>query len=228
MCVAAGSLAGCGGGGSPAAAAARARVLGHRQLLGRPPGQPLPPDAPRGVRADLRERLPDQRQLRLRRARPTWSRSSTASSTSSRDNDIPITAYLFDGSAWSRAGSTARNACTGPDCCEWNLGDQPVERLARLGVRGVLHFWGGCHDDEQYRRASTRLGGNLLGFYLDDGSSDAELMGVAEFMEGSGTRRLGELRQGLPEPRAVQHDPGARALGERRRTSAICRSVSTG
>jgi hypothetical protein len=59
---------------------------------------------------------------------------------------------------WSRAGSSARNACTGPDCCVWGLGDQPVERLARLGVRGVLHFWGGCHDDEQYRRASTRLG----------------------------------------------------------------------
>ena len=100
-------------------------------------------------------------------------------------HDIPITAYLFDGSSWSRAGSDARNACTGPDCCMWGLGDQPVERLARLGVRGVLHFWGGCHDDEQYRRASTRLGGNLLGFYLDDGSSDAELMGVAEFMEGA-------------------------------------------
>jgi hypothetical protein len=55
--------------------------------------------------------------------------------------------------------------------------------MAREGVRGVLHFWGGCHDDEQYSRASTRLGGNLLGFYLDDGSSDRELMGVSEFME---------------------------------------------
>src|SRR5262245_49274346 len=98
-------------------------------------------------------------------------------------NDIPITAYLFDGSAWSRAGSNARNSCEGPDCCVWDLGDQPIERMARVGVRGVLHFWGGCHDDEQYARASTRLGGNLLGFYLDDGSSDRELMEVSEFME---------------------------------------------
>jgi hypothetical protein len=98
-------------------------------------------------------------------------------------NDIPITAYLFDGSAWSRAGSNAQNACEGPDCCVWDLGDQVIERMARVGVRGVLHFWGGCHDDEQYRRASTRLGANLLGFYLDDGSSDRELMDVSEFME---------------------------------------------
>ena len=98
-------------------------------------------------------------------------------------HDIPVTAYLFDGSAWSRAGSNAPNSCEGPDCCVWDLGDQVIERMARVGVRGVLHFWGGCHDDEQYRRAGTRLGGNLLGFYLDDGSSDRELMGVSEFME---------------------------------------------
>ena len=98
-------------------------------------------------------------------------------------NDIPITAYLFDGSAWSRAGSNAQNSCDGPDCCVWDLGDQVIGRLAQEGVRGLLHFWGGCHDDEQFRRASTRLGGNLLGFYLDDGSSDEELADVSQFME---------------------------------------------
>jgi len=99
------------------------------------------------------------------------------------DADIPITAYLFDGSAWSRARSDATNACTGPDCCAWKLGDQVIERLARAGVRGLVHFWGGCHDDEQYRRVTDRLGGNLLGFYLDDGSSDDDLGEVAQFME---------------------------------------------
>jgi hypothetical protein len=99
--------------------------------------------------------------------------------------DIPVTTYLFDGHAWSRAGSDAKNACSGPDCCVWDLGDQVIERLARQGVRGLLHFWGGCHDAGQYRRAHGRLGRNLLGFYLDDGSSDDELQGVSEFMESS-------------------------------------------
>ena len=98
-------------------------------------------------------------------------------------NDIPITAYLFDGSAWSKASSDAQNSCDGPDCCMWNLGDQVINRLAQEGVRGLLHFWGGCHDDEQFGRARTRLGGNLLGFYLDDGSSDSELADVSQFME---------------------------------------------
>jgi hypothetical protein len=101
------------------------------------------------------------------------------------EHDIPVTAYLFDGHGWSRAGSDAKNACSGPDCCAWNLGDEVIGRLARGGVRGLLHFWGGCHDDEQYRRATTRLGGNLLGFYLDDGSSDEELRGVSQFMEAA-------------------------------------------
>ena len=99
--------------------------------------------------------------------------------------DIPITAYLFDGSAWSKTGSDAMNACQGPECCEWNLGDQVIERLAREGVRGLVHFWGGCHDDVQYRRVASRLGGNLLGFYLDDGSSDMALRDVSQFMEST-------------------------------------------
>ena len=101
------------------------------------------------------------------------------------NHDIPITAYLFDGSSWSRAGSNAQNSCEGPDCCVWELGDQVIDRLAHDGVRGLLHYWGGCHNDDQFRRASTRLGGNLLGFYLDDGSSDNELADVSEFMEST-------------------------------------------
>lgn len=97
--------------------------------------------------------------------------------------DIPITAYLFDGSAWSRAGSDARSGCQGPDCCQWKLGDQVIVQLATSGVRGLVHFWGGCHDEVQYGRVASRLGRNLLGFYLDDGSSDAELSRVSQFME---------------------------------------------
>jgi len=100
-------------------------------------------------------------------------------------NDIPITAYLFDGSAWSQGHSTPDNTCEGPGCCSWKLGDEPIQRLASEGVRGLLHFWGGCHDAEQYGRASARLGRNLLGFYLDDGSSDAELEAVSEFMQSA-------------------------------------------
>lgn len=83
--------------------------------------------------------------------------------------DIPISAYLFDGNAWSRGASSASNTCSGPGCCSWDLGDQVIARLASRGVRGLVHFWGGCHEAAQYRRVSDRLGGNLLGFYLDDG-----------------------------------------------------------
>jgi hypothetical protein len=100
-------------------------------------------------------------------------------------HDIPVTAYLFDGHAWSQAGSSPANTCSGPDCCSWKLGDGVVRRLARDGVRGLVHFWGGCHAPEQYERVFSRLGRNLLGFYLDDGSSDADLQEVSEFMQSS-------------------------------------------
>jgi hypothetical protein len=100
-------------------------------------------------------------------------------------NQIPITAYLFDGSSWSKGASDSTNTCVGPDCCSWNLGDGVIARLAQDGVRGLLHFWGGCHDDEQYARASSQLGHGLLGFYLDDGSSDDELARVSEFMQSA-------------------------------------------
>jgi hypothetical protein len=98
-------------------------------------------------------------------------------------NDIPISAYLFDGSAWSQRSSASDNECTGPDCCAWKLGDPALQRLARDDVRGLLHYWGGCHAAEQYKRAHDRLGHSLLGFYLDDGSSDDELEQVSEFMQ---------------------------------------------
>ncbi len=100
-------------------------------------------------------------------------------------NDIPVTAYLFDGSAWSQASSVANDQCSGPDCCSWKLGDQPLQLLESGGARAMLHFWGGCHDTEQYQRAYDRLGHDLLGFYLDDGSSDGELAQVSEFMQSA-------------------------------------------
>lgn len=100
-------------------------------------------------------------------------------------NDIPVTAYLFDGASWSKASSGETNSCTGADCCSWNLGDSVIQRLSRTGARGLLHFWGGCHEPEQYLRASSRLGRSLFGFYLDDGSSDDELAGVSEFMQSA-------------------------------------------
>jgi hypothetical protein len=55
--------------------------------------------------------------------------------------------------------------------------------MAQYGVRGLLHEWGGCGDKDQYQRAYDSLGPHLLGFYLDDGSSDAELQQVSEFMQ---------------------------------------------
>ena len=71
----------------------------------------------------------------------------------------------------------------GQDCCTWNLGDGLLRRLKARNVRALLHFWGGCHNSEQYQRAHTGLGSALLGFYLDDGSSDAEARGAVEFMQ---------------------------------------------
>jgi Glycosyl hydrolase family 31 C-terminal domain len=100
-------------------------------------------------------------------------------------NQIPITAYLFDGHSWSKGESDSTNTCVGPDCCSWNLGDGVIARLGQGGIRGLLHFWGGCHDDEQYARVSSQLGHNLLGFYLDDGSSDDDLARVSEFMQSA-------------------------------------------
>jgi hypothetical protein len=99
-------------------------------------------------------------------------------------NQIPVTAYLVDGHAWSRANTDTANACSGPDCSSWCLGDDVIARLEHDGVRGLLHFWGACHDDEQYARASARLGPSLLGFYLDDGSSDDALARVSPLPRG--------------------------------------------
>jgi hypothetical protein len=100
-------------------------------------------------------------------------------------HDIPVSVYLFDGSAWSSGHSEEDNTCSGPECCNWKLGDKVISRLGQDDVRALLHFWGGCHGEEQYDRAARRLGRNLLGFYLDDGSSDEELAGVSEFMQGA-------------------------------------------
>src|SRR6188768_791162 len=99
-----------------------------------------------------------------------------------RANDIPVSVYLFDGSGWSERDSRNEGACEGGDCCSWNLGEGVANRLASEHVRALLHSWGGCHTGEQYARAHSSLGGSLLGFYLDDGSSDAELQGVNDYM----------------------------------------------
>lgn len=99
-----------------------------------------------------------------------------------RANDIPVSVYLFDGSGWSERDSRDTGTCEGEDCCSWNLGQDVIDRLAREHVRALVHFWGGCHEPAQYARAHAQLGGSLLGFYLDDGSSDAELQRANDFM----------------------------------------------
>ena len=98
------------------------------------------------------------------------------------EHDLPITVYLFDGSAWSHGDSEGSNRCEGPDCCRWQLGDAPIALLQRTGVRAMLHFWGGCHEASQYQRPLDRLGPSLLGFYLDDGSADEEAKRAIDFM----------------------------------------------
>ncbi len=100
-----------------------------------------------------------------------------------KEHDLPITTYLFDGNAWSRGDSSATSQCSGPECCDWALGDQVIARLRSTDTRALLHFWGGCHDDVQYQRAYDRLGQTLLGFYLDDGSSDAEARQVSSYLK---------------------------------------------
>lgn len=96
--------------------------------------------------------------------------------------DIPVSLYLFDGSAWSERDSRADGVCSGEDCCSWNLGQDVIDRLSSEHVRALVHFWGGCHENEQYERVQSQLGGSLLGFYLDDGSSDQELQRANDFM----------------------------------------------
>ena len=99
-----------------------------------------------------------------------------------RAADIPVSLYLFDGGAWSERDSRSGGTCSGDDCCSWNLGQDVIDRLASEHVRALVHFWGGCHEPDQYARARQQLGGSLLGFYLDDGSSDQELQRATDFM----------------------------------------------
>jgi hypothetical protein len=74
--------------------------------------------------------------------------------------DIPITLFHFDGDAWS------------PGDCSWGLGDPLKARLQTMGVRALLHYWGGCRSTSAFDRAYADLGPVLAGFYFDDGSSD--------------------------------------------------------
>ena len=99
-----------------------------------------------------------------------------------RASDLPVSVYLFDGSSWSERDSRREGSCDGEDCCAWGLGDETIDRLKTEHVRALVHFWGGCHNEAQYARVHERLGGSLLGFYLDDGSSDRELERVNAFM----------------------------------------------
>lgn len=99
-----------------------------------------------------------------------------------RSADIPVSVYLFDGSGWSEGDSRQTGTCEGEGCCSWALGDEVIERLAREHVRALVHSWGGCHEASQYARVHAQLGGSLLGFYLDDGSSDAELQRANDYM----------------------------------------------
>jgi len=75
-------------------------------------------------------------------------------------NDIPITMYHFDGFAWSNGD------------CSWALGDPLRARLQSLGIRALVHYWGGCRATEAFDRAYAGLGGVLAGFYFDDGTPD--------------------------------------------------------
>lgn len=99
--------------------------------------------------------------------------------------DLPISAYLFDGSSWSTGNSFSLQTppkCTGTQCCAWNAGWNPLIRMRNRGVRSFVHFWGGCHNVTQYAALQRYMGDRLAGFYLDEASSDTEATQVANWV----------------------------------------------
>ena len=130
--------------------------------------------------------------------------------------DIPITAYLFDGSAWSKGHSSPENTCQGPDCCSWRLGDQVIERLSREGIRGLLHFWGGCHEPAQYRARCEQPGEQAARLLPRRRLLGREPPGSRRVHGVGRSQRLGGRREGDPEPRASHDARRPRALGQRR------------
>jgi hypothetical protein len=87
-------------------------------------------------------------------------------------NDIPITMYHLDGQEWSPS-----------DTCDWNLGDALKSRLAADGLRALLHYWGGCYGDADYDHVYGQLGHTLAGFYMDDGSTDAQAQAAVDWVQ---------------------------------------------
>jgi len=85
--------------------------------------------------------------------------------------DIPITMFHFDGDSWS------------PGDCSWGLGDPLKARLQSLGLRALLHYWGGCRSTEAFDRAYADLGSTLAGFYFDDGSTDALVKSAVDWTQ---------------------------------------------
>lgn len=121
---------------------ARARYVGHGHVSRGPSRQPLSPDAPRGVRPDLGQRLSDERRLRLR---------------------------------------------------PFERGGRGVQLPARPPGRGR-------HPDHRLPVRRQRV--------VEGRLRRAERLPVAG--------RLGGVREGVPEPRAVHDARGPGALGQRR------------
>ena len=129
-----------------------------------------------------------------------------------RANDLPISVYLFDGAGWSERDSRVEGTCSGPDCCSWNLGEGTIARLEQERVRALVHFWGGCHEPEQYARIRSQLGGTLLGFYLDDGSSDAELKRVNDYMRSVAPGDFENIAKSPQSREPATSDPGLSSM----------------
>ena len=101
-------------------------------------------------------------------------------------NDIPITVYLFDGSAWSQEHSTADNTCAGPDCCSWKLGDgvDPAPRAA-TGSGGSSTSGAGATTTSSTGGPRPGWGGTSSASTSTTGPPTTSSPSVSEFMQSA-------------------------------------------
>ena len=185
---------------------ARARHLGHGQVSGGPPRQPLSPDAPGGVRPDLGSGCPTNGECGCGRSsgaaeefncqldrlpRPT-SRSPRTFSTAARGRRLARRDERLPGTRVLRVGP-----------------GRPGDRAAGArGCAGSRHFWGGCHDDVQYRRVAQPPRAATCSASTSTTARRTWRSAASRSSWNPLARRLGGLRQGVPEPRAVDDTEG--------------------
>ena len=205
-------------------------VLGHRRLPGRPPGQPLPPHAPGGVRADLRAAAARRSASAAAAARPTSAEEFNCQLDQLSTRPTSRSRRTSSTAAPGRAPApTARNPAAGPTAARGGSATSrsSASRARAFGVS--LHFWGGLSRRRAVparERPPGRQPAGLLPRRRLLGRRPP--MGVAEFMESDAPGDWEVVAKALPEPRAGHDDPRASSAGPTPPTSATCRSASTG